>query len=73
MHPAIQGALIGTGVGFFLVGAEYLLLRKTVNDRAERLKRKAEFDVTERRRITSMTRFALLLPLAFALGFWITA
>jgi hypothetical protein len=73
MHPAIQGALIGAGVSAFLVGSEYLLLRKNVNERAERFKRKAEFDVTERRRISSMTRFALLLPFAFALGFWIVS
>jgi hypothetical protein len=73
MHPAIQGALIGTGIGFFLVAAEYFLLRKSVNDRAEKLKRKAEFDVTERRRISSMTRFALFLPAAFAFGFWIVS
>ena len=73
MHPAVEGALIGTGVGLFLVGVEYLLLRKAVNERAEKRKRKAELDVTERRRISSMTRFALLLPAAFALGFWIVS
>jgi hypothetical protein len=73
MHPALHGALVGAGVGLFLVAAEYLLLRKTVSDRAERLKRKAEFDVTERRRISSLTRFALILPVAFALGFWIVS
>jgi hypothetical protein len=73
MHPAVEGALIGTGVGLFLVGAEYLLLRKAVNERADKLKRKAEFDVTERRRISSMTRFAVILPFAFAIGFWIVA
>lgn len=73
MHPAIQGALVGAGVAFFLVATEYLLLRKAVNERAERYKRKAEFDVTERRRMTSMTRFAFILPFAFALGFWLTA
>lgn len=73
MHPAIQGALIGAGIGFFLVATEYLLLRKAVNERAERFKRKAEFDVTERRRMTSMTRFALVLPFAFAVGFWLTS
>ena len=73
MHPAIEGALIGTGVGFFLVAAEYLLLKKNVNERAQRYKRKAEFDITERRRISSMTRFALILPFAFALGYWLTS
>ncbi len=73
MHPAIEGALVGTGIALFLVAAEYFLLRQAVNQRAERLKRKAEFDVTERRRMTSMTRFALVLPFAFALGFWMVA
>ncbi len=73
MHPGIKGALIGAGIGFFLVATEYLLLRKAVNERAERFKRKAEFDVTERRRMTSMTRFALVLPFAFAVGFWLTS
>ena len=73
MHPALEGALIGIGIALFLVVAEYLLLRQAVNERAERLKRKAEFDVTERRRMTSMTRFALILPFAFALGFWMVS
>ncbi|HEX4926655.1 MAG TPA: hypothetical protein VFV74_01505 [Burkholderiales bacterium] len=73
MHPAIQGALIGAGVGLFLVGAEYLLLRQAVNERARRFKRKAEFDVTERRRMISMSRFAVLLPAGFALAFWLVS
>jgi hypothetical protein len=73
MHPAVEGALYGAGIGAFLVGAEYLLLRSSVKERADRLKRAPEFDVTERRRISSMTRFALVLPVAFALGFWILA
>ena len=73
MHPALQGALVGIGVALFLVAAEYFLLRQAVNERADRFKRKAEFDVTERRRMTSMTRFALVLPFAFALGFWMLA
>lgn len=71
MNPAVEGALVGAGVGLFLVGTEYFLLRSAVNERAKRFKRKAEFDVTERRRMTSMTRFAVLLPAAFALGFWV--
>lgn len=73
MHPAIQGALVGVAVALFLIATEYLLLRSSVNQRADRYKRKAEFDVTERRRMTSLTRFALILPFAFALGFWLTA
>ena len=73
MHPAIEGALIGAGIGAFLVGAEFLLLRHAVNERAARFKRKAEFDVTERRRMMSMWRFAVLLPVGFAVGFWLVS
>ena len=73
MHPAIEGALVGAGVALFLIGAEYFLLRKAVGERAERLKRKAEFDGTDRRRMTSRTRFASFLPIAFAIGFWIVS
>ena len=71
MQPVVEGALIGAGIGFFLVATEYLLLNKAVNERAKRFNRKPAFDVTERRRMTSMTRFAVLLPIGFALGFWL--
>jgi uncharacterized BrkB/YihY/UPF0761 family membrane protein len=73
MHPAIEGALIGAGVALFLVGAEYLLLKRAVNERAQRYKRKPEFDITEKRRMSSMWRFAILLPIGFALGFWLVS
>ena len=71
MNFAIQGALVGLGVALFLVAAEYLLLRKAVKERAEKLKRKVEFDQTERGRVLSMMRFSLVLPPAFALAFWL--
>lgn len=70
MNPAIHGALIGLGIGAFLLLAEYVLLSKAVSERAKKLNRKAEFDITEKRRISSMTRFVLVLPVAFALVFW---
>ena len=71
MQVAIEGAFVGLGVALFLLAAEYLLLKKAVNERAVRLKRKVEFGQTERARILSMARFSVLLPAAFALGFWI--
>lgn len=71
MHPAIQGALIGIAFGVLLVAFEYMMLSKDVNERAKKYNRKAEFDVTERRRITAVTRFAILLPVGFALGWWL--
>ncbi len=70
MNAALHGALIGLGIGAFLLLAEYMLLSKDVSERAKKLNRKAEFDMTERRRIASIMRFALLLPPAFAVVFW---
>ena len=37
----------------------------------ERLHRKLEMDVMEKRRIHTVLRFSLMLPVGFALGFWI--
>jgi hypothetical protein len=73
MHPALKGALVGLGVAIALVLFEYIFLNKAVNERAKRLHRAAEFDVSERRRMATITRFAVLLPIAFAIGFWLIA
>src|SRR5207249_4243661 len=71
MHPALQGALVGLGVGVFLLVFEYLALNKQVNERAKKYNKKAEFDVTERGRLATMRNFALMLPVGFAVAFWI--
>jgi hypothetical protein len=42
-----------------------------VNERAKRFNRKAEFDVTERRRMATIMRFAVVLPIGFAVAFWL--
>ena len=70
MNPALQGLLIGLGLGAFFIVFEFLALNKAVNERAKKLNRKAEFDVTDKRRMATITRFAALLPFAFALAFW---
>ena len=70
MNPVVQGALIGLGIGAALVVFEYLLINQAVNERAKKLNRKATFDVTERRRMASIMRFALVLPIGFAAAFW---
>jgi len=71
MHPALQGALVGLGVGVSLLIFEYMALNKQVNERAKKYNRAPEFDVTERRRLATIRNFALLLPFGFALAFWI--
>jgi hypothetical protein len=70
MNPALQGLLIGLGLALFFIVFEYLALNKAVNERAKKLNRKAEFDVTEKRRMATISRFAAVLPIAFAAAFW---
>ena len=71
MHPALQGALIGFGIGLALVAFEYFALNRQANERAEKYNRKAEFDVTDRRRMHTIFRFAIVLPFGFAAAFWL--
>ena len=71
MNPVIEGALIGLGIGALLVIFEYMMLSQQVNQRAKKLNRKAEFDITERRRMNTILRFAAILPLGFAAAFWL--
>jgi hypothetical protein len=70
MPPFVEGALIGLGIGFFLFLFEFLMLNKQVNERAKRYNKKPEFDMTERRRLATVRNFALMLPIAFGVGFW---
>ncbi|MGQ0653989.1 MAG: hypothetical protein ACT4P4_17290 [Betaproteobacteria bacterium] len=71
MHPAIQGAIVGAVIGLFLILFEYIMLKKAVDERAKRYHRKAEFDQTEKKRIHTVLRFALILPIGFAAGAWL--
>jgi hypothetical protein len=70
MNPVLEGALIGLGIGAFLVLFEFIFINKAVNERAKKLNRKAEFDQTDRKRMSTIIRFAFVLPFAFAAVFW---
>jgi len=71
MHPALQGALIGLGIGVVLYVFEYMALNKQVNERAKRYHKAAEFDITEKRRMAMVRNFIPILAGGFALAFWI--
>ena len=63
--------MVGFGLGALLLLFEFVMLNKAANERAKKYNRKPEFDVTDRRRMHSILRFALLLPIGFAAGFWL--
>ena len=67
----LEGGLVGLALGVFLVGTEYLLIRKAARERAVRLHRKAEVDPGEHNRMRSIASFAAVLPFAFAAAWWI--
>jgi hypothetical protein len=67
----LEGGLIGLALAVFLVLAEYLLIKRSAKDRAVRFHRKVEIDSSEESRLRSISTFALFLPFAFAIGWWI--
>jgi hypothetical protein len=71
MHPALQGALLGFALGALLVVYEYLTVKKEVKERAAARHQKPQFEPTDRARITSVLRFAVLLPAGGAGIFWL--
>ncbi len=71
MHPALQGALVGLGVGIFLLIFEYMALSKEVNERAKKYNKAPVFDITEKRRIATIRNFIPILVAGFAFVFWL--
>ena len=66
----VQGAILGAIIGAVITYVEYAMLKKAAEERGKRLHRKVEMEEMERRRIASVFRFSLILPVALALGFW---
>ena len=75
MHPAMMGALVGLGLAILLYVADYMMIRKSATERARRKHKNqpVELDNTERKRLRSLFMFCLLMPPAFALGFWMVS
>jgi hypothetical protein len=71
MHPALQGALIGIVIGVVLTLFEYSALKRAAKEKAARLHRPEEWGDMERRRVNTVLRFSVILPIGFAIGFWI--
>ncbi len=67
----MEGGLIGLGLAVFLVAAEYLLIKKAARERAARLHRKVTAEPGETNRMRSIATFAIVLPPAFALAWWV--
>lgn len=71
MHAALEGLVYGAVLAAVLLGLEYYLQRKEAIERAQRLKRAVELDSDQRRRISTMARFCVFIPPAFAAAWWL--
>jgi Na+/H+ antiporter NhaC len=71
MHPAISGAITGVIVAVLLFLFDYMMLRRSAAERAQKNhKTRVEFDQTERSRVASLVRFIVFLPVLFGIGNW---
>lgn len=72
MNAAVEGALIGLAIAAAMFFFDYMMIRRGAAERAVKQHKKvAELDETDRKRIKSLGRFCLILPVAFAAAFWV--
>ena len=70
MHIALQGLLIGAGLGIALVLFEYVAITREVAERSKRVAKKVDWDSNQKSRMRGMINFGVILPIAGAIGAW---
>ena len=71
MHVALQGLLIGAGIGVVLIFFEYTAIKREVAERAKRVGKKTiDWDSNQVSRMRNNITFGLMLPIGFAIGAW---
>jgi len=71
MNIWLEGALVGAGLAAVLIVFEYLAIQREVAERSKRVAKKVDWDSNQRSRMRSMMSFGLVLPIGFAVGFWL--
>ena len=70
MHVALQGLLIGAGIGVVLIFFEYTAISREVAERSKRMAKKVDWDSNQVSRMRNNITFGLMLPIGFAVGAW---
>ena len=75
LHPGLQGLIVGFAIALALYGLEYYLLKKQAKERAVRQHKPnmVEFDSTEKARLHSVGRMCAVVPVFFAVMYWLLA
>jgi hypothetical protein len=71
IHALLSGGVVGAGAGVLLFFIEYLLMLGAAKSRVKRAGQPVKLNDIEKRRLGAVGRFCLLLPFAFAAGFWV--
>jgi hypothetical protein len=71
MNPAVQGLLIGLGLAAVLIIFEYTAIQREIAERSKKLARKVDWDSNQKSRMRGMMSFGFVLPIGFAIGFWL--
>ena len=72
MNAALQGALVGLAIAVALFFFDLMAIRRGAAERAKRNHQtQVVLDSTEKKRISSLLRFCVLLPPVLAAAFWI--
>ena len=70
MNVALQGLLIGAGLGAVLIFFEYNAITREVAERSKRVAKKVDWDSNQVSRMRNIITFGLMLPIGFAIGAW---
>jgi len=70
MHIALEGLLIGAGLGVVLIVFEYVAITREVAERSKRVAKKVDWDSNQKSRMRGMINFGLILPIGGAIGAW---
>jgi len=70
MHIALQGLLIGAGLGVVLIFFEYTAIGREVAERSKRVAKKVEWDSNQHSRMRGVIQLGVALPIGFAIGAW---
>jgi len=71
MNPAVQGLLVGLGLAAVLIVFEYTAIQKEIAEKSKKLAKKVDWDSNQRSRMRGMMTFGFVLPVGFAIGFWL--
>ena len=71
MNIFLQGFLIGLGISAVIIIFEWMAIKREVAERADRLKKKVDWDSNQVSRMRGVMTFGVVLPIGCSIGAWL--